>query len=123
MYVEMGEVWGDFGDELQGACGIPHDGNAFSADVMLVVPAGGVEGRAFEGLHSREVGYGGTVELAEAGHHHVDLGCFSIFGSELPDVCGFIERERGDLGIEADVGHKLVFGGEILEVGEDFWLS
>ena len=70
---ELTSLTGDAGNELDRAGPDADDADPFTPEVVIVVPAGRVEGRSLELAEAGDVRNVGPVQLSEPAHHDVRL--------------------------------------------------
>ena len=119
--VEVVDLLGDLGHDLdRGGAGADH-GDPLAGQVVVVVPARGVEDLALEGLDALDLRQPGLREPAGAGDHDVG-GDIAVVGADQPDLLVLVPGEVQDRDPEPEpVEHPGLLGGA-LEVGLDLRL-
>lgn len=114
----------DSGQDLDAAGAAADDADAFVGDGGGGVPLGGVEEGAAEGVHAGDGGEDGLVEDADGGDEVAgDVFFVGVVGLDEPAVLGGVPGCGCDFGVELDVGAHVVLRYQVLDVGEDLWLS
>ena len=83
---ELGDLGGDGGDNLDGACACPDDRDVFVLEIDAVIPIGGVKTRALEDLFSLDSGVGWFIQGACGRDHNAGLVVLSCLGLEIPEA-------------------------------------
>ena len=97
------------------------DGHPLASELVLVVPAGGVEGRALEALHAGQVGVARIAQRPLGGDD--DVGRELALGRlESPQLLVLVPVGREQVGVEADVRHHAVAVRAVAQVLEDLGL-
>jgi hypothetical protein len=113
---QPGDPAGDLGDELHGAGPVADDRDPFSAQLVVVIPACGVEAVPGEALQAGQRRNRRLVELAGGDEDHVrpvdlaGLGLHLPFGARLVEAAGGHPcrepDQRGDAVLLGDAGTK-----------------
>ncbi|MQY23057.1 hypothetical protein NRB20_61840 [Nocardia sp. RB20] len=80
-----------------------------TCEIDVVIPFGGVERGAGEGVDARNIGQRRTRQLADRGDQHVRGEGVAVGGAHLPNTLVLIEFRVGDLGAEPDLLGQTVF--------------
>jgi hypothetical protein len=131
-----GQRFGDFRNlrnDLRGCCSVPNDSYSFVADVVIPIPAGGMDDFPFEVAQPLDIRVLGYVQLPDSrnkkiGSDGVLAAEFGIFATQsrdfrLPGLGRGIPACFLDRGREADVFVELVFLRDVDEVIVDLFLT
>jgi hypothetical protein len=116
--VQLGEPRLDVRHNLHGGGTRPHERHALPAEVVLVIPPGGVEGVPLEALESRQRGAPGLAEQPRCGHEDARRER-AARGFELPVLRVGNPGGAEQLAIEARVPEHVEALGAVAQVLED----
>ena len=119
---ELTSLTRDAGNELDRAGSDADDADPFTPEVVVVIPAGRVEGGSLELAEAGDVRNVGPVQLSEPAHHDVRLVTITDGRRERPPAGLLGPGHLGDLGLEPQVRTQFEPGHQRLEVVEDLGL-
>jgi hypothetical protein len=88
--------------DLDGAGAGADDADALAGEVVVVVPAGGVEEFALEAFEALDVGQGGIDEAADAGDDDTGGEGIAVLVVSVQVPVGFVEARADDFGVEPE---------------------
>ena len=112
----------DLGHELDGARPGADHGHALAAQVVVVVPPGGVEAVAGEAVEPFDPGVGLAVELAGGDDHRLALPAAPVGARRRPDAAVLVPAACGHLDVAGDAPVDPVLAGDVAQVFEDLGL-
>lgn len=107
---------------MYGASAISDYGDGFPVEVVVVIPAGGVDGFSFEGVAAFDFGIAGAVELSDARDEKLGGEGVSVGGCDAPGGGIFVEGGFFEFFVESYVPVEIVFVCAGVDVFEDFGL-
>jgi hypothetical protein len=113
----------EFGHELDRARRDPDHADALAGEVVVPVPARGMEPRALEVFDARNLRPHEFVEHALGADDGIGFQHHSIGGGHAPQPFVVLPRGRFHRGVQADVGAQAVLVRTVIEIREDLGLA
>ena len=119
---EPAHLLGDLGHELHRAGARPDHRDPLAAQVVVVIPAGGVEAVTGVFLAAVDPRVGRLVELPRRQHHGVGLPFAPVAARQRPATGLVVPRAGADLDARHHEAIDPVLAGHVVQVGEDLLL-
>ncbi len=121
--LELRDLRGDLGHDLHCARARTNDGNAPSAQVVVVVPFGGVKASPGERLATRDSRQRRFVKLARREDHGVGLDALAVQNLHRPGPAPLVPCAAGDRRVGPDQAVDAVAARDVTQVVEDLSLQ